>query len=203
MANLPVSAQTFFNDFKFDVLEYTIKDIDTIIGTYRGLTNSDETGDYIGFLMNDSPNISIGNVISTFDGLESFTVIKITYDRYNGKPELLKAYYSKNCTDLPQSPATTIFNIGTASGSVVGTQSVVNMNYHNSIEQLREQITASNSSDKEQLEKLVSTLEMITNGDIPAQKGIFSKFSEVMERNSWISSSIASAILSWLTAQIH
>ena len=41
------------------------------------------------------------------------------------------------------------------------------------------------------------------NGDIPVQKGILSKFSDVMERNSWITGAIASTLLSWLTTQIH
>jgi hypothetical protein len=53
------------------------------------------------------------------------------------------------------------------------------------------------------LEKVVSLLEAIINGDIPAQKGIFSKLKDSMERNSWITGAIASTLLSWLTAQIH
>jgi len=63
-----------------------------VIGTYRGLTNSDERGRLIHFLMTENPNITIGNILRTADGLESFTVRKVEYDRYNGKPELLKAY---------------------------------------------------------------------------------------------------------------
>ena len=43
--------------------------------------------------MKDHPQISIGNTIATVDGLETFEVRRISYDRYNGKPELLKAYY--------------------------------------------------------------------------------------------------------------
>lgn len=45
------------------------------------------------FLMSDQPNISVGNTINTSDCLETFKIIQISYDRYNGKPELLKAYY--------------------------------------------------------------------------------------------------------------
>lgn len=93
MAQLPVPASVFFNDFSSDVLKYNVLDNDTLVGTYDGLSNSDEYGNYIGFLMSDNPKISIGSTICTVDGLESFKVSKILYDRYNGEAELFKAYY--------------------------------------------------------------------------------------------------------------
>lgn len=93
MGFLPIPAGMFFEDFEQDVLEYNILDHDALISTYRGLSNSDEGGNYIGFLMSDQPQISIGNIIRTADGLESYKVSQISYDRYEGKAELLKAYY--------------------------------------------------------------------------------------------------------------
>ncbi len=93
MGELPVPAKMFFDDFANDVLEYNILANNVITGTYRGLSNSDENGNYIGFLMADQPEISAGNNICTSDGLENFVVRQISYDRYNGKAELFKAYY--------------------------------------------------------------------------------------------------------------
>ena len=93
MGFLPIPADMFFEDFAHDVLEYNILDRDTVISSYRGLANSDEGGAYIGFLMSDQPQISIRNIIRTSDGLESYKVSQIAYDRYEGKAELLKAYY--------------------------------------------------------------------------------------------------------------
>lgn len=93
MGLLPVPAAIFFDDFASEVLEYNVLDNNKMIGTYRGLSNSDESGNYIGFLMSDCPQISVGSIINTTDGLESFTIHQISYDRYNGKAELLKAYY--------------------------------------------------------------------------------------------------------------
>ena len=92
MGNLPVPASTYFNDFSFDVLEYNVLRNNSVVGTYRGLLNSDDEN-YISFLMSDQPQISIGDTISTTDGLETFKVRQISYDRYNGKPELLNAHY--------------------------------------------------------------------------------------------------------------
>lgn len=93
MGTLPIPAAIFFDDFASDVLEYNVLDQDTLVGTYHGLPNSDENGNYIGFLVSDQPKIIVGNTLRTVDGLDSYDVLQISYDRYEGKPELLKAYY--------------------------------------------------------------------------------------------------------------
>lgn len=115
----------------------------------------------------------------------------------------LKAYYQTSAEyNSSASVATNIFNIGTANGSVIGSQSNFVMNYNDSIQTIKEQIESCDSEDKEDLQQIVALLEMIVNNQVPPQKGIFSKFSAVMQRNSWITGSVASALLSWLTAQI-
>ncbi len=93
MGSLPIPAAMFFDDFASETLKYNVLDNDTVIGTYTGLPNSDEGGTYIGFLVSDQPNISSGNILCSADGIEKFHIHQISYDRYNGKPELLKAYY--------------------------------------------------------------------------------------------------------------
>ncbi len=93
MGHLPIPAVQLFKDFTSEILEYNVLDRNSITGTYRGLPGDDEEGTYIGFLMKDQPQISVSNTLCTADGLESFTVCHISYDRYNGKAELLKAYY--------------------------------------------------------------------------------------------------------------
>ena len=92
MSSIPIPGKLYFSDFADDVLEYEVYDKDKLVGTYRGLTNSDEGGQLIHFLISEKPDISVGNILRTKDGLESFSVRRIEYDRYNGKPELMKAY---------------------------------------------------------------------------------------------------------------
>lgn len=95
-----------------------------------------------------------------------------------------------------------MFNIGNAYGSVIGTQQNVSLNYENSLQAAKEQLESSDSPDKEELQHIISLLEMITRNQLPPQKGLLSKFSAVMERNSWITGTVTSALLSWLTSQI-
>lgn len=93
MGYMPVSADMLFKDFSMNVLEYNVLNNNTVSGTYQGIANEDEDGKYIGFRMIDQPQISVGNTLRTVDGLESYHIINISYDRYKGKADLFKAYY--------------------------------------------------------------------------------------------------------------
>ena len=64
--------------------------------------------------------------------------------------------------------------------------------------ELRQAVASDTSTDKEQLEKIVDLLEMVINDQVPPSKGLFSKFREIMERNSWITGSVANALMNWL-----
>ena len=93
MGTLPIPAEMFFSDFDSEILEYSVYHNSSLVATYKGLSNSDENGNYIGFLMSDNPQISVGDELKTTDGLDSYLVNDIEYDRYCGKAELMKAYY--------------------------------------------------------------------------------------------------------------
>ena len=94
-------------------------------------------------------------------------------------------------------------NIGTAYGSVIGTANTATINYQTSFRELRDRAEAENAPDKEQVQKLIDLVEMIVNEQIPPQRGLLSKFSETMERHSWVTSAVASALVSWLTQLPH
>ena len=185
-------------------IEFRIERNGEFISTALGLPNHETATQkpYIGMLKDVDVNIGDWLINPVND---RFLVEDKVSDFAFGEFQQYKLFYLTEAQAKKQSDtsSSTIFNIGTATGSVIGTQSVVNMNYQTTMKELREQISSNNSPDKEQLDKLISMLEMITNGDVPVQKGLLSKFSEVMERNSWITGSIASTLLSWLTTQIH
>lgn len=63
---------------------------------------------------------------------------------------------------------------------------------------MRARIASEGGQDSDELNRIADLLEMIVNNQIPASKGLFSKFSSVMERHSWLSSAISSALISWL-----
>lgn len=167
----------------------------------KGLMNREQSTQkkYIGFL--PGTKIEIGDWLINPLGDRFFVYDKET-TYLAGSPSQLKCYIQTESEfNSEKSSANTIFNINSATGSVIGTQSVVNFTYTNTIEQLREQISSSNSPDKIELEKIANLLEMVVNNELPPQKGMFSKFSDVLKRNSWFSTPMMSALFGWLTSQ--
>jgi len=69
-------------------------------------------------------------------------------------------------------------------------------------EKLKDQVTATDSPDKSELEAMLALLEMVVNDQVPPQKGMFSKFADVLKRNSWFATPMMSAVFGWLTSQI-
>lgn len=168
----------------------------------KGLMNreQDTKKRYIGFL--PGTKIEVGDWLINPSGDRFFVYDKETTS-FAGTPNQLKCYIQTDAEyQTRQNASSTVFNIGTATGSVIGTQSIVNFNYSNTISELREQLSESTSPDKAELEKITSLLEMIINNELPPQKGMFSKFADVLQRNSWFASPMMSALLGWLTSQI-
>lgn len=130
---------------------------------------------------------------------EAYYVVNTETEFAYQKPHFLKAFYQTqqehNTVKQVSGP---VFNVQNAYGSVIGTNNQATINYNSAISELKQAVSADTSADKEQLEKIVSLLEMVVNDQVPPSKGLFSKFREVMERNSWITGSVANALLSWL-----
>lgn len=191
----------FFNTHGVDV---SIERNGTVLQTIKGLFNStkDEHRKYCGFL--PGTDVKPNDWIIKVETGERFYVLDTESQSFNGKLSCIDAYYQtaveyKNSNKNSQQ---SVFNIQNAYGSVIGNGNTATINYNNSIQDIKKAIAESESTDKEELKQIVSLLEMVVNNQVPASKGLFSRFSEVMERNSWITGSIAGALLSWLTMQI-
>lgn len=173
------------------------------ISTAKGLPNHEKsTGkQYIGFLPETS--VMPDDWLINPNG-EKFFVEDVQSSYAFGEFQQYKAFYLteveyKKIT-VPNSSV--IFNIGSATGSVIGTQSVVNFNYTNTISELKKQIESFDSPDREELKKITNLLEMIVNNELPPQKGMFSKFADILKRNDWFTNPMMSALFGWLTSQI-
>jgi len=130
---------------------------------------------------------------------ETLHIVRTETDFAYQKPHFIKAFYqTEQEYSAVKQPSNPVFNIQNAYGSVIGTNNQATINYNSAVSELKEKVAADTSGDKEQLEKIVSLLEMVVNDQVPPSKGLFSKFREVMERNSWITGSVANALLGWL-----
>ncbi len=185
-------------------IEFRIERNGELISTALGLPNHEKATHkpYIGMLKNVDANIGDWLINPAND---RFLIEDKVADFAFGEFQQYKMFYLTEAQVKKKSAtsASTIFNIGTATGSVIGTQSVVNMNYNDSIQNAKKQLESSASPDKEDLKQIINLLEMVVNNQVPVSKGLFSRFSAVMERNSWITGSISAALISWLTTQSH
>lgn len=94
-----------------------------------------------------------------------------------------------------------IFNISGNNYGAVGTNT--NFTINNSFdfdefEKLITQNTVENSSERKELEEIKQQLQTITQHNIPISKGYLSKFSDVMQKNSWITGQLSGFLLRWI-----
>ena len=163
-----------------------------------GLSNHDKRGRrYVGFYPN--ADVQPKDWIIDSSG-KRYYVLDTEVTSFQKKPHQLKAYTLTDVeySEKGQKRGSPVFNIENAYGSVIGTQAMVTLNYSDCISHARTQIEESDSEDREDLTKLIDLLEMIVNNQVPPQKGIFSKFTEVIQRNSWVTGSVTSALMTWL-----
>ncbi len=166
-----------------------------------GLENRDEANrPYICFF--PDKDIRAGDSLINPHG-DTFYVTEAKMRYMKAEASYLQAYFQTAAERERETNANSVvFNIGTAYGSVIGNSNQATINYKTSLDEIKARVEQEPSEDKEDLKKIISLLELVVNDNVPPSKGLFSKFSAVMERHSWIANAAASAILSWLTTQI-
>lgn len=179
--------------------DYTIRRGSTPDRVETGLPGKDSNFglQHISFM--PETDIKAGDILLGPNG-ENFCVSKTEMEYFQKQPYALNAYYSDGVQGRSQE-SSAVYNIQNAYGSIIGSGNQATVNYNSAISELKQAVSSDTSADKEQLEKIVSLLEMVVNDQVPPSKGLFSKFREVMERNSWITGSIANALMNWLLSK--
>lgn len=195
----------FENFLKRHGIDMRIERNGEIISTIPGLPNRETATNrkYVGF--RPGTDIKVDDVVIT-PANERLYITETQASYFQKHQEEIKAFYmteaEKHRKETKQRQSN-VYNIGTAYGSVIGTANTATINYKTNFQELRERAELENAPDKEQVQKLIDLVEMIVNGQVPPQKGLLSRFSETMERHSWITSAVASALVSWLTQIPH
>ena len=195
----------FENFLKRHGIDMRIERNGEIISTIPGLLNRETATNrkYVGF--RPGTDIKVDDVVIT-PANERLYITETQASYFQKHQEEIKAFYmteaEKHRKETEQRQSN-VYNIGTAYGSVIGTANTATINYKTNFQELRERAELENAPDKEQVQKLIDLVEMIVNGQVPPQKGLLSRFSETMERHSWITSAVASALVSWLTQIPH
>lgn len=102
-----------------------------------------------------------------------------------------------NNNSITSTSGAVIYNIENANDSIIGNQTNATINNSNNLDDLIEVINNKviDQQENEQLKELVSMLKAITENNIPVQKGVFARFSEVLQKNSWLQAPLRPPLL--------
>lgn len=158
--------------------------------TVKGIPSLDSRGTYIAF--GNDVDIHSNDWVTNSVGERLYITHIEPIMNYKNCYYITEYEYNRT---KPSSPS---FNIQAdkIENSIIGTQTNASISLNNQLEKMKSDIAQSDSSEKEELLKIVSLLEEIKINQQPVPKGFLSNFSSIMEKNSWISSSISSFLLS-------
>lgn len=188
-------------------VKYEIHRDGKLVCTVDGLPNHEQSTNkaYIGFM--PGTDVREQDLIIGPAGEKLFVQEVLPQYVHHDLMQLKAVFLTEREMNARGTSAQTVFNIGSATGSVIGTQASVNFHYNynadmldigKEIGEIRKQIDAASSPDKEELGKIIDLLEEIVRDKKPVEKGILSHFSDVMQRHEWITSPVMSVLLSWL-----
>lgn len=123
------------------------------------------------------------------------------YDDFAG----VKAHYQvkvrkETAIELERKSAMQI-NIGTAYGSNIGTQGDASITNTFNFEKVDQLIEVHGGEDKEELRKMIAEIKELFEDSEKVKKGALEKYSEKLEKHSWITGAIAQMALQFLTSK--
>lgn len=182
-------------------IKYDIERNGNIVNSTDGLPNTEKSTNnkYIGFM--PETDIKVNDVLINEAGERVYVTDVETSYIHNHQPMEIKAFFISEAEKNAIKNNSSVFNIQNAYNSIIGNQSIATVSYSDTINEMRKKAN-NETEDKEQIQTIINLLEMIVNDQVQPSKGIFSKFSSIMEKHSWLSSSIASALFSWAISGI-
>jgi len=170
------------------------------IGEIEGIRNTEQSSKrkYVGFY--PQSEIKPGDWIKGNLSNDEYYIVDTDSDIINSKVFQIKGYYETKAQHERRSEneATSIYNIGNAYGSIIGSQQVPTINNSYNLEEIRDLIKQYGNEDKEELNEMIDTIKAITENNIPVQKGTLGHFSELLAKHSWITGPIAQSIIGWI-----
>lgn len=98
-------------------------------------------------------------------------------------------------------PSSQTFNITSVNNSAFGNNGNTTINNGYSFDEIRSLISSKPIEDQEELNKLVNTVEIITENGETISKGFLSKFSDLLAKHSDIAIALGTGVMNWLTGK--
>lgn len=135
--------------------------------------------------------------------LETYLVLdRGFYNKVQSIPAHYQIKVKKESTIDLEKQATMQFNIGTVYGSAIGTQGSAHVENVFNFEKVDQLIEERGGEDKEALRGMIEEIKEFFEDSEKVKKGSLSKFSELMEKHSWITGAVSQMGLGFLTGRI-
>lgn len=147
-------------------------------------------------------NLNIHEIKMTLDYLQDNGYLKL--GKYVNGVYLVKEVDHKgiNFEELEQQQVPSqIFHIHSATNSAIGNNGYTTINNGYSFDQIRSIISSKPTDDQDELNKLVNTVEIMTENSETVSKGFLSKFSDVLAKHTDLVIPLSQAIMNWLTTR--
>ncbi len=181
------------NAFKDSMIYFEIYRNSQLISTTKGLKNSYQGKVYVEFF--PDVDVQIGDILTNSN--IKYYIIDVDTQTWQGQISAVKAFYqTKPPTNQQVTP--TIYNIGSATNSIIGNQQQAILNNSSfSIDDLKQFIELYGENDKQQLYELASLLQESLQKD-DFHKSKLSKFGDLIAKHSWLPTAIAQIISAFI-----
>lgn len=180
-------------------IKYKIDRNGKIIDEIKGLPNTESSSSmkYIGFM--PDTKIFVNDVLINPVG-EKIYVVDTQTQFVHGSPFQLKVYYQteiEHKQSISNSENTVFYINGNISNSIVGNNTTNTFNCQEILSDI-ESHAAEFPEDCEQLQEIIDLLNQLANDKVQPKRRMFSRFSAIMEKHSWITGSILNFFLDYL-----
>lgn len=181
------------NHFKKQMIDFEIYRNSQLVSTAKGLKNSYQGKVYVEFF--PDVDVQIGDILVNSN--IKYYIVDVDTQTWCGQISAIKAFYQTRPPVEHQS-SSTVYNIGTASNSIIGNQQQAILNNSSfSIDDLKELIELYGAGDKNQLYELTAQLQQLLEKD-DFHKSKLSKFSDLIAKHSWLPTAIAQIISAFI-----
>ncbi|KQX69257.1 hypothetical protein [Paenibacillus sp. Root444D2] len=175
------------------------------VSTVEGMQNTEDNTrrKYVGFY--PDADIQVGDWITGEVSKNEFFIEDMKTDVVQGKAfqkkgySLTRAQYEKQ--QIESGKISHQFNIQNAYGSSFGSSGTVTLNNTFNFEALDQEIEEKGKEDKEELRQMIAEIKELFEDSEKVKKGSLSKFSEVMQKHSWITGAVAKLGLDFMIGQ--
>ena len=167
----------------------------------QGVRSSEKEPSRHYIYLRPTEDVKADDVLVSEPSAERFVVTEVRTQVLKGKVRCLHAFYQTPFEIEQEKKAVAsqggTFNIGTAHGSIIGNQQTATIHNTFDFAALDGEIDKRGGADTAELKAMIAEIKDILAKSEQVPRGVFTRFSDVMERHAWLAEPVAHIVLLW------